>query len=166
MCGKPDNNNPDVWGNLLVAKCILLPWSVSKTAMIFYKIYDYIYRWNFVQYVHCMRFSLYGMNATGHPFLQVNVTIFCKTHITLYPWYLVYLNDLIHCLEYHKFDCYVPGIGPVNFMPLKFQGGKVFCPGQHTLQMQGTGTCSESWWNIVYCKLPEYSRHHRDFHGI
>ena len=66
----------------------------------------------------------------------------------LFIWMILYI-----VLEYHKFDCYVPGIGPVNFMPLKFQGGKVFCPGQHTLQMQGTHTWHMFWIMVEYCIL-------------
>ena len=81
----------------------------------------------------------------------------------LFIWIILYI-----VLEHHKFDCYVPEIGPVNIMPLKFQGRKVSVLDNIPFRCKGLtlDTCSESQWNIVFCKLPEYSRHHQDFHGI
>ena len=70
-------------------------------------------------------------------------------------WVILYI-----VLWYYKFYYHVPGVAPVHFMPLKFQGRKVFCPGT-TYQ---THTWHMSWIAVEYC--PEYYGHHWDFHCI
>ena len=127
----------------------------------FSEIYDYIHRWNFVTYVHCIGFCCMEWMPLNNLFYKCT-SPFSAKHIMpstldiLVIWVILYI-----VLGYYKFDYHVPGISSSCVLHVSEVSRQEGFLSWTTYQ---THTWHMFYIAVEYC--PGYSGHHWDFHGI